>query len=366
MKFALKKQDFDIKLARLDASTRMLDRLAASARAVQQQQIHMPSRRARKMATFLSLVQENANRLYTAVARSWTAECHQEHNTKLHLDPRSTHFQGVSGRIKHTKPVVFNISLSTDAQIVAALDAEPKIVVEVLDDDDDALDSKRSPSRGIHWSLSKTAATLPSKPKVVSDLCQAISQARQRRNSMRLFLSLQSCLCCHEEQEVGIGTSPHTFSSGSSDVVSLGEVLAKAADEPGMLASWEPLQRAVLFFKLASSVLQLSSTPWLAGTWNKTTVFFPKSADMTPLWFDQDHPFINHRFRTAGNPCMSETWTAKRTLLELGILLVEIERKMSLEVFAKRRSLYFTDSYGSRLEIAQIWHNEVSEYMGTW
>ena len=343
----------------------MLGRLAASAQAVQQQQIQMPSSNTRKMATFLSLVQRNADRLYVAVARSWTAGCHEEHNTKLYLDPRSTHFQGTGSRFKPRQPLFFNISLSTDAQIVAALDAYHTIVVEVLDDDD-AADSKTSPSHGISSNLPKTAGALPSKPMIVSDLCQAISQARQRRNSLKFFLSLQSCLCCHDAQELSVGTSPWPFSSGPSDAVSLGEVLAKAAEDPDILAEWRRLQRATLSFKLVSSVLQLCSTPWLAGTWNKATVFFHKRMESTPLWFDQDRPFISHRFRTTGNPCKNETWTAKRTLPELGIMLIEIECKLSFEEFANRRSLYFTDSYGSRLDVADIWFNETFEDMTPW
>ena len=80
---------------------------------------------------------------------------------------------------------------------------------------------------------------------------------------------------------------------------------------------------------------------------------------MSAETIDMNHPFVVHNFvrKSTTTPQNSEV---KRVLLDLGILLLEIFHKESLEAYAKKPKLTLDSSYEQQSEAARQWL-EISE-----
>ena len=123
---------------------------------------------------------------------------------------------------------------------------------------------------------------------------------------------------------------------------------------------WSRNERMALSFKLASSLLQLCSTPWLMDAWTKEEICFMHSGSLQPnsdgpLNFEVKHPFIIHRFTKSPERRLPDKRAVKRQMLELGVLLLEIWHETSLEIWAASVGLTIQTSYGSRYDAARKW-----------
>ena len=81
----------------------------------------------------------------------------------------------------------------------------------------------------------------------------------------------------------------------------------------------------------------------------------------TTTLFDIDHPFISHRF-IRNDPTLfaaSQSFNAKRSLLELGILLLEICCEETFEDYAHNAKLLLENAYGRRYDGARKWLDDV-------
>lgn len=109
-------------------------------------------------------------------------------------------------------------------------------------------------------------------------------------------------------------------------------------------------QRYKIACILASSVLQLQSTPWLTEKMDKKNVFFYKKG----LDVDIDHPYIRHTFtsttraytalNTASAPSPSASrFAARNSLSSLGIVLLELCYGQVIEAQSLRKAYLGAD-----------------------
>ena len=115
-----------------------------------------------------------------------------------------------------------------------------------------------------------------------------------------------------------------------------------------------------LSFSLASSLLQLCSTPWLSEPWTKRAIYFwrlrPTShaSDMS-LTFEPDRPFIVHSFPEFPVACQTHKTNARHQLLSLGILLLEIGVERSFESWTSSHGYTLDGADGSQYYAASKW-----------
>ena len=202
--------------------------------------------------------------------------------------------------------------------------------------------SQHSVSSTIPTFLLNTAE-LPQSPKMeIVDICSFITQAWKATGSTKLYLSGRGRLSgCHHDSAMNIRRAHHLV---SSDFVSLEQVLTNLKLK----------QRMVLSFVLASSLLQLHNTPWLATLLAKDTVYFQR-AKSNILGFDVDHPFARHTFTLNTTPETLSKPNAKRSLLELGIILLETWHQVTFESYTTAQAIPLDDTYGRRYDAARKW-----------
>ena len=112
----------------------------------------------------------------------------------------------------------------------------------------------------------------------------------------------------------------------------------------------------LLAVRLASSLLQLFQTRWLDHAWSKDAVFFlvrPGSQAQVLL----NRPFVRCTF--GGMRTASHSIEPKVALLELGILLLEIWHKMTVE--ARFGLETAPKAYYDRMARAVEWLDDVDE-----
>ena len=192
----------------------------------------------------------------------------------------------------------------------------------------------------------------------VENLCSSLNQARQNRKALKIFLSPRGDLCsCNAPPTPG-----EDFSSRDStyEMITLEHILLQTSRDNLLRVKWNLIERMNLSFNLASSLLQLHSTPWLRESWTKRNICFwrlrpsPQIGSIV-MAFEPDRPFIVHRFcglPTAHPPCNIE---ARHQLLDLGILLLEIRHQRSFETWSSAHGFTLDGSYGTRYNAAFMW-----------
>ena len=148
----------------------------------------------------------------------------------------------------------------------------------------------------------------------------------------------------------------------TQEVVSLKQVLQKM-NNGRSTAKWSPVQHMSLSFNIASSLLQLSSTPWMDEPFSKQNIFFwrleirPMAGEEVPH-VDTGHPFIIKKFNTTLTACQLHKSDARNQLLNLGILLLEIGHERSFESWTSAHGFTLIEAYGSRYDAASAWLND--------
>lgn len=110
IKFSMKKEELEQKIAELDKSTIMLERLRLSGSLMHDENINSSSRTITKLAGFLHSIRKHANSLYSAISSGWAAGCHAEHRIRLYLENRSAPLQ------KERSIITFKLDLAVMSQ----------------------------------------------------------------------------------------------------------------------------------------------------------------------------------------------------------------------------------------------------------
>ena len=185
-----------------------------------------------------------------------------------------------------------------------------------------------------------------------------------------MYLSRYGNLRCYqlpasEERMINI-TSP-----SDEGILTLEEVLCNTRAPAVIMPNWTVNQRVALAFNIASSVIQLHSTPWLSDHWTKKSICFIRKGSMTQSQQRQTapQPFITHKFTADSrrqNMTNCTNRTAKRSILELGILLLEVWHAKTLETHIAESSLPLnacSASFGTRYEAARHWLDDDPYYI---
>lgn len=360
MKLLLGITDIKATIQEIDDGTAALDRFARLTLSNRQTIQSDSSRRAVKLAKAFRHIRKFASTLYLAITDGFREECHDSHETRLYLEDRvdvaADILQRVGKANSATPLMIFDLVFTAGTRPKEQVVYET--VVQVFDEDD--CDDDFNLSLGNQSRRNSRADTLrelsfvsprtpsPSKPAIasVASICAAIKEAggSHRRVSFALVGNQP------------IGTIPdnapiaHQLQEGTNDAISLKEIL----QAEGTPLPWK--FRMQLALRLASSLLQLLQTRWLDHAWSKGVVFFlvqPGAKAQVLL----NRPFVRCTF--GGLRTASRSIEPKVALLELGILLLEIWHKTTLEA---RFGLDVAPSaYYDRMARAVEWLDDVDE-----
>ena len=191
----------------------------------------------------------------------------------------------------------------------------------------------------------------------LGSICSTLVAEIKQKRPVRLLLSVQNCtLYAHAQPEMD---HSHTSTCTSNDYITLGSILREIPNVYSLPKRWTLSQRMSLAFKIASALLQYQSTPWISGAWSKHAIHFQRTGSSgTVKLFDVEHPFITHTFTDHPIPSATparQKLNAKRSLLELGILLLEIFHEETIENYASVMNLPLDDTYGRQYDAARKW-----------
>ena len=201
----------------------------------------------------------------------------------------------------------------------------------------------------------------------VENLCLSLDRARQESKILKVFLSQNGGLCSCDMSPIPDGGIPS--SDSKYGMITLEQILLQTSSGRSWRVKWNLIQRMNLSFNLASSLLQLSSTPWMSEPWTKRTICFwtlsPSSQahDMV-LTFEPDRPFIVHKFCESPAARLTHKANARHQLLNLGIILLEIGLEKPFESWTSAHGFTMDKAYGSQYDAASAWlHNSVGELL---
>ena len=360
MKLLLGITDIKTTIQEIDDGTAALERFSRLILSNRQTIQSDSSRKAVKLAKAFRHIRTFASTLYLAITDGFREECHDSHETRLYLEDRvdiaADILQRV-GKANSTSPLmIFDLVFTADTRSKEPVFYETVVSVFSEDDYDDNLNlalenQSRRESRadtlvGLSFASQRTSS--PSRPAIasVASICAAIKEAggSQRRISFALV----------GNQPIGTisDNAPlaHQLHKESNDAISLKEILrAKGTPLP-----WK--FRMLLALRLASNLLQLLQTRWLDHPWSKDVVFFLVRPGAQAQVF-LNRPFVRCTF--GGMRTASHSIEPKVALLELGILLLEIWHKTTLEArFGLEKE---PTAYYDRMARAVEWLDDVDE-----
>ncbi|KAI9729213.1 MAG: hypothetical protein M1834_007005 [Cirrosporium novae-zelandiae] len=364
IKFACKRKNFSKRMRKLESARARLQRLSVCGKALMEQPILSSSKTVVKLTSAFTRVQSHASRLYSAISRGWIASCHSAHGSSLYLESREALLQRQSKLKRLKRPTLaFKMLLSSITNLATKDTLWQETNVEVLENDNynpPMCSKQQEPRRSVTVQLS-TPRSIDSHRTEAHDLCVAIDKARQEKICLQLFLSNPANLYL-SQTVVKTSASPH-FVAKAPEFVTLEQAFFDAENHEA-LDNWTLMERLTLSFNLASSLLQLYLTPWSAEPWTKRSICFLKtfpqqSSAAVPDIFEAQNPLVTHLFNAnqSSIPLMRD---ARRSLLELGIMLLEIWEKKTFESYAKvSQKTLDDDSTGRRSDVARLWLDNI-------
>ncbi|KAF1354686.1 hypothetical protein BDV97DRAFT_395111 [Delphinella strobiligena] len=265
----------------------------------------------------LQQVRDSVRRLYSTLENVWTCIRHASHSASLKLDarlvlsltrgPRSDRFEA-------------NICFSICSPVLSSSGGWQELDIHVLSDS-----SVPTTSR------SRVGFVLPDDPVTNIDLaklasvrclCTVLEDAEVTRENLQLCLDHNDKLLCEDLASLN---SQAPAKSRFTSMITLGELLATQNASNGMSRRrvFNRKQLYTVALHLASSLLQLYSTPFLNGGWCARNILFPRS-EALPQLTHVEIPCISRNFPSAETSQASQTKHDHRTLLSLGILLLEL------------------------------------------
>lgn len=340
LKFTMRKDDLQRAIAELDGCTLMLSRLRVISTLVHEQSTLCVSQKTAKMVKLAHKVRESAAALHGAISRSWNRQCHTAHHAHLYLSTRLDCFERSAPKRRPDQSAVPEFKVALEGLTGSAnkvhftgtiktLELEPPLVV----------DGAIGPS--IRFNLpSKPACTA----KDLRDICQSITQASQAQKLLRIFLN-------HEHRLSYEYSDPEPPKATDSCFISLEKLLESPPPELSLK------QRLKLALLISSSLLQLYNTAWLFGP-RKEWFFFHEDSGLGGA-VDLDHPFVSCCFADAAAAGKnSRQPQSALTILNLGILIIELWHNQTIESFCRQSHRALDDSFDNRQSNARRWLNE--------
>ncbi|KAJ5908063.1 hypothetical protein N7495_000745 [Penicillium taxi] len=355
IKFSVRKEDLQRQIYELDESTKTLSRLRDHSIARQNVTTQPRSRAITRFTAALNIVQNYAQCLYSAVSYGCIAGCHPEHEARLFLQTRWPEMDQKYPKSLKMTAVSFTLTFSPRPIPLDPSFARKKYEVKVLEEDLDNFGDGLKPNDAsppvVKLNPPSSTGHPNLSPQQIEDLCQSLYRAYESRQGLHLYLSRCAKLCYYSDS-TNPGIEMSINNELTCDTLSLADILYMMQDPKPSTPKWTINQQMALAFKITSSIMQLHSTPWLKAPLTSSSIRFMSHS----LGFrNTPQPFIVSIFPTQTRT--TSPWTAKTSLLELGIMLLEIWHMESIDYYASRRNLQINDSYGTRYEIAKNWLN---------
>lgn len=325
------------------------------------------SRKTLKLAKAFRQIQKLASGLYGAVFDGFLDECHESHGARLYLDDRIEIAQKTLHRRNTSKYIMpsisFDLVFHADDQRGDDLFYETPVRVLGERPTDQSSSSPPAPlaTTAVTFCINESSPEVETEPQVsiINSICSAIRNSRGLTPRLSFALLNNRKIGTFQDNGAHPVTRPH-FQAPQKGYVSLGHILKSATTAL-------PLKpRMQLSLRLASSLLQLLHTQWVAQAWSKDVVLFLEPGIPTslarPAQVDLSRPFVACKFSGGDHgPQEQASSDPKSALLELGILLLEIWHGMTLEArfgLDEPRSLSGSATYYERLVMALEWQDD--------
>jgi len=175
----------------------------------------------------------------------------------------------------------------------------------------------------------------------IKDICASLPPSTSRSSIDPLFFILD------ENRQLRECDPPEKSRSCVGIVknyISLGDLISQTR--------LRPFQSLSLAVNLASSLLQLHSTPWLPRTWSENSIYFPVDG------LDVKQPYVLIKFQTPHEQSMPESQhnTLNPYLVALGIMLLELsEGKSFAEWISEKHISIEADDVQDKASVAWKW-----------
>ncbi|RDW78922.1 uncharacterized protein DSM5745_05774 [Aspergillus mulundensis] len=358
IRFSVKRDELEKQIWYLNMATTSLRRISDNMVALKiQVAIDSSSRQIARFASALGTVRDYAKRLYSAVSAAYPGPCHAHHEARLFLCSRSNLMDRTTNATRR-RNFSFTVLLSP-AMSTSTLTASYRTDIKVAE-------VGEAPTGHIgNTGRTRVVIRPPTPPataaplrSAMDDLCKGIQRARDGGIMLDLQVSETNCLTYCYQQGPSASCSVH-LEVESTGFVTLERLLAKTERQ------WLLNHRIALSLTIASSLLQLISTPWLQLPLTSRTVRFSKSGvDVAALDFSMiPEPFVEELFHkpttgTVGNARVG----VRDCMLELGILLLGIAHWRTMDDYANERTNDGQPAARSRYGLANGW-TDASTYL---
>ncbi|KAL3486007.1 hypothetical protein BJX62DRAFT_216125 [Aspergillus germanicus] len=354
IRLSIKREDLDRQIQEMETSILTLQRISDSIASLKAQAIEQPtSTHVGAFVSALNTVRNHAKRLYSAIAVAYPTTCHSQHEARLVLQSRSDLGRKRPGG-GTKKDLTFIVSFSPTGSLPDPIPSY-RGNITVMDDDGGTQASSTSITKKKVTISLPSVPNSPSKPKsAMANLCSSIRHAREGGLILDLYLAENRYLTYCNLHDTGTGLSTHTWHS-HDEFVQLEHLLQGKLGKP-----WQAIPKIALSLTIASSFLQLVSTPWLRCPLTSKSVRFSRSAIETASHNQRSipEPFVEERFATPTVSCQSCPCSVREYTLELGILLLEIQHWKTIDTYQAERLRNGQTDTGSRGELARIWADE--------
>jgi hypothetical protein len=247
----------------------------------------------------LQRLQGYAKSLHDTLSLCWSCSCKSSHETSLQLEPRGNLFMAGAKRPATATKTSFNVSFSTastDKKNTSWTWQAAEIRVDEDDCDDNSLAPMPSPKPKMTKSVSfgslppysivdPVANSAPSLLEV-KDLCASIQQLHKSTATIGFSLDGKSRL--RGIYPVDTVEAQHT---PPPELVTLEYLLDHPSVVNGKRMKLSKKERYSLALNLASSVLYLNSTPWLADQFAAKDIVFQRTTTAArPI--DIERPYV--------------------------------------------------------------------------
>ncbi|KLU88272.1 hypothetical protein MAPG_07259 [Magnaporthiopsis poae ATCC 64411] len=356
LRFAMDRESLAALVNDLEAERHSLGRLVRRVKTKREWEASEPTRSSKTLTLAFSRVRESASSLYRAVCECWACDRHQLHTLMIRLEHR---IPGREGQAARSSAVAFRLLFPVEGAVlqrieIAARCSDPptkKTAVRFQNNTPSvAVDGARLKVPSI------TVTEIPNVPYPtatrvrIRSICGVAREAQERQRVLSLELTSYTTLEAADKDD----KSPHSYDKS----ISLADYLRDAASDAD--ARMSPIEQTLLALNVVSSVLQLRPTMWCSEPWNSATIKFPVQAVggaratlYTPYVEKTIEPTILGTQEGASPDLTTET--AKSTMLELAILLLEILHHKSIAAWAARYDRGDPRTYQERMGAATRW-----------
>ena len=315
----------------------------------------------------LDQTRQHSLSLHKALSQEWDSGCYDEHKMCFFLNDPS-----ISQHLRHDS-LILNVglpSVGTRSKHLRWRETQ----IHCADDASENLTPFRLVKLWTGWLLSRANADwrtyssllecgpkaprfghVPPPPGIKSGGCKVCSIVKDkggRDSCLDLSLSMEGNLSQLQVPK----QEPRVPRRITSRYVTLEGILKSPLAINAWNWSWK--QQMSLAFKLAASLLQFHSTPWIQEAYLKRNIYFPYIESSDPeaeAFIEIDHPFIFHTFTRRAAKRKSRKPVAEQSLLDLAVTLLELFHEQSVEDYARNKNMTLDGTYKQHFYVAKKW-----------